>query len=59
MTKLLKQDLDEWYKMRKQYTNGYHMEKWDWDNLIRLNHLVMEASHDIHNENMIGKNHPI
>lgn len=54
-----KQDLDNWYKLWKQYNNGYHMEKSDWSELVRLNHLVMETSHDVHNENMIGKNHPI
>ena len=26
----------------------------DYHELIRLNHLVMEASHDIHNNDMLG-----
>ena len=45
-------ELKEWHLLQKQVKNGYHMEKTDWNDLIKLNHLVMEASHEIHNKNM-------
>ena len=47
------QDLNDWYKLHKQVVNGYHMEKSDKLELVRLNHLVMEAAHKIHNDNML------
>jgi hypothetical protein len=50
---LNKIDLISWYKLLIQYENGYHMEKSDNQELIRLNHLVMEATHKIHNDNML------
>ena len=51
---MTKKDLNEWYKLRIQYVNGYHLEPSDWRELVRLNHLVMEASHEIHNHNMLN-----
>jgi hypothetical protein len=54
MTILEKKDLEAWYKMRKQIVNGYHMSEWDIMEMVRLNHLVMEAAHEIHNERMTG-----
>lgn len=53
VTNMKKQDLDRWYTLRKQVINGYHMEKSDWTELIQLNYQVMEASHRIHNDNML------
>ena len=50
---MTKQEFDRWYELREQIVNGWHMEKSDWQELIRLNHLVMEASHKIHNDNMM------
>lgn len=50
-----KKTLDQWYKLYRQYINGYHMEKSDWKELINLNHEVMEASHKVHNDNMLKK----
>lgn len=50
---ITKKELLEWWTLRQQIVNGWHMEKSDWSNLIRLNHLVMEASHKIHNDNML------
>jgi hypothetical protein len=52
---MTKKDLNNWYTLRIQFINGYHMEPWEWQELIRLNHLVMEATHDIHNKNMLKK----
>lgn len=46
-------ELNEWYIWYRQYENGYHMSDWDWMEFVRLNHLVMEASHEIHNHNMM------
>ena len=51
---MTKQELNEWFTLYKQVKNGYHMEPHDWRELVRLNHLVMEASHEIHNKNMSG-----
>jgi hypothetical protein len=49
---LTKEILSEWYELRQQIVNGYHLSDSDKKALLRLNHLVMEASHDIHNANM-------
>ena len=46
-------ELALWFESYKQYKNGYHMSKHDWMEFLKLNHLVMEASHEIHNENML------
>lgn len=54
-TIIRKQDLDNWYKLRKQIVNGYHMSDSDKRELISLNHTIMEAVHEIHNDNMFGK----
>lgn len=51
---MTKKELDIWYKYTKALKNGDYMEKEDYRELIRLNHLVMEASHEIHNKNMLG-----
>jgi len=48
-----KTELDAWYKLLRQYKNGYHMEPSDKHELIRLNHLVMEESHRVHNDHML------
>lgn len=52
---ITKQELDEWYTLCIQYINGYHMEKYEKLELLRLNHRVMEACHNIHNDNMLDK----
>ena len=46
--------LKEWYIFYKQYENGYHLSRHDWREFMRLNHLVMEASHKVHNDNMLS-----
>lgn len=50
---MTKQELNQWWTLRKQIVNGYHMSDNDYKELIRLNHLVMEACHKIHNDNML------
>lgn len=47
------EELKEWEVFYRQYKNGYHLSKHDWMTFIRLNHLVMEASHEVHNDNML------
>ena len=53
---MTKEELDKWYQLRQQVVNGYHLEPSDKQELIRLNHLVLEATHKIHNDNMLDKN---
>lgn len=48
------EELKEWHKLYKQFKNGYHMSSEDWGELVRLNHLVMEGSHAVHNHNMMN-----
>lgn len=50
---MTKKELNEWYMYHKQIKNGYHMSKSDYQELIRLNHRVMEIAHEIHNKNML------
>ncbi len=48
-------ELNQWYANYRQYKNAYHFSENDWSNFVRLNHLVMEASHEVHNKNMLKK----
>lgn len=54
-----KQDLNNWYKLLKQLNNGKMKNSYskdeDYRELIRLNHLVMEATNKIHNDHMMSK----
>lgn len=50
-----KKELDNWYKWYRQRKNGYHMSDMDKRELISLNHTLMEAVHEIHNDNMMDK----
>ena len=50
---MTKEELKEWYLLREQVVNGWHLEPSDKQQLLRLNHLVMEACHKIHNDNML------
>mgnify|MGYP001611459344 CR=1 FL=1 len=49
-----KKELSVWYRYIKALQQGKYLEKEDKRELIRLNHLVIEASHKIHNDNMIN-----
>lgn len=49
------QELKEWKMYHKQYKNAWHLSKHDWMEFIRLNHLLMEQCHEIHNKNMMEK----
>lgn len=50
---LTKDEALQWFTLWLQVKNGYHMEPSDKQELIRLNHLVMEVSHNIHNSHMM------
>lgn len=47
------QEIKQWNMWINQIKNGYHISEDDWKEITRLNHLVMEASQDIHNNNMV------
>jgi len=51
---MTKEELKEWDRLRREYSKEYSLSKSDWSELIRLNHLIMEVSHEIHNENMLS-----
>jgi len=44
----------EYFILLNQYKNNYHLSKSDKSELIRLNHLIMEDAHMIHNNNMMN-----
>lgn len=48
-----KELLEQWGKLNSQYENGYHLSDHDKHELVRLNHLLMEKVHKIHNDNML------
>ena len=45
----------EYFILLNQYKNSYHLTKNDKKELIRLNHLIMEDAHMIHNDNMMDR----
>lgn len=49
-----KSDLDNWYKYIKALKNDWHFEPEDKREFVRLNHLVMEQCHRVHNDNMLS-----
>lgn len=49
-----RKDLLEWHSWYRQYKGGYYLSEGDKRELIRLNHLVMGACHDVHNKNMLN-----
>ena len=51
---MTKTQLNEWFVLLKQLKNGYHLSESDKQELIRLNHLIMEETHKIHNDNMLS-----
>jgi hypothetical protein len=53
--KIYADDLEKWYMLYLQTINGYHLSEYDLKELTRLNHLVMEASQAIHNNNMLER----
>ena len=55
---MTKKELDKWYLLYRQHkikVAGYFMDNSDYIELVRLNHLVMELCHEVHNENMLAK----
>ena len=49
---MTKAELLTWWELLQQVKNGWHVETFDKQELIRLNHLVMEEAHKIHNDNI-------
>lgn len=50
-----KEELNQWYMLLQQVKNGYHMSKFDKQELIRLNHLVMTEANKVHNDHVLDK----
>jgi hypothetical protein len=44
----------EYFILLNQYKNAYHLSDNDKSELIRLNHLIMEDAHRVHNDNMLN-----
>lgn len=51
---MTKTEFKQWQMLVKQYKNGYHLSVTDKQDLLRLNHRVMEIADNIHNANMMG-----
>ena len=47
-------ELNDWYILIKQVENDYHLSDSDKQELLRLNHRVMETANNIHNKNMLN-----
>ena len=48
-----KEEIKEYFVLLNQYKKGYHLSNNDKQELIRMNHLIMEDCHMIHNDNML------
>jgi hypothetical protein len=53
---MTQKELIYWFRYSKDLKKGTFMEREDYRKIIRLNHLVMEIAHEIHNNNMLNKN---
>lgn len=49
-------DIKDWASLLVTVRRGWPMSASAYRELVRLNHLVMETSGDIHNDNMMGSN---
>lgn len=49
-----KEQLDKWFELITTIKAGVKLNYYDYSELLRLNQLVMEASHKIHNDNMLS-----
>ena len=43
----------KWFNLITTAKTGNKLDYYDYSELLRLNYLVMELSHDIHNKNML------
>ena len=50
---MTKKEFNQWFLLYQQVVNGWHLEPSDLQELLRLNHRLMEACHKIHNDNML------
>lgn len=46
---MTKNELNQWWRLNQNKERS----NWEYQELIRLNHLVMEVAHEIHNTNMM------
>ena len=46
---MTKNELNQWWRLLKDRERS----DWEYQELIRLNYLVMEVAHEIHNTNMM------
>ena len=52
---MAQEELNRWFELYQLNTKtGYKLDKSEIQELVRLNHLVMEATHEIHNKNMLN-----
>jgi hypothetical protein len=51
---MTQKELIYWFRYSKDLKKGTFLEREDIQELIRLNHLVMEIAHKIHNDNMLN-----
>ena len=47
-------ELKQWHSLIKTIKAGEKLDASDYQELLRLNYLVMELAHFIHNDNMLG-----
>ena len=55
LNKMTRKEFNQWYTLRKQVVNGWHMSTLDKQDLLRLNHDVLEAASKIQNNHMLDK----
>ena len=52
---MTQKELLQWNALRLELNTKKGLIHWDYGTLLRLNHLVMEEAHKIHNDNMLRK----
>jgi len=50
---MTQKELIYWFRYSKELKAGTFMEREDYREVVRLNHLVMGIAHEIHNNNML------
>lgn len=53
---MTREELDKWFDLITTIKTGTKLDYYDYSELLRLNHLVMEEAHLIHNDNMLRQN---
>lgn len=52
---MTKEEVMSWDELRILVQTGTKLGYWEYVEFLRLNQLIMEASHKIHNDNMLRK----